>query len=184
MRLIIIGNARTHEIEALMDEELNTISYDKLKPYHALTQAGDGMPALGIVAAVLGVADHGEIGMVRRPVEHVPNRGDHAEGQERAVRAQDPGHDRVLAGHPERADDEHRLQPPALGQGQDRGAQHEAEGQDRRHRQEGQRDRNSGPQKHRHGEQAARALRQRLDAEVQVDAVDRVVAEIGHGPSI
>lgn len=55
MRLIIIGNARTHEIESLMDEELNTILSDKLKPYAALTNAGDGMPALGIVAAVLGV---------------------------------------------------------------------------------------------------------------------------------
>ena len=35
-RLIIIGNARTHEIEALMDEEIQTIATDKLKPYHAL----------------------------------------------------------------------------------------------------------------------------------------------------
>lgn len=54
-RLIIIGNARTHEIEALMDEEIQTISYDQLKAYHALTAVGDGLPALGIVAAVLGV---------------------------------------------------------------------------------------------------------------------------------
>jgi chemotaxis protein MotA len=54
-RLIIIGNARSHEIEALMDEEIQTIRSDKLKPYHALSQVGDGLPALGIVAAVLGV---------------------------------------------------------------------------------------------------------------------------------
>lgn len=54
-RLIIIGNARTHEIEALMDEEIETITYDKMKPYQALTAVGDGLPALGIVAAVLGV---------------------------------------------------------------------------------------------------------------------------------
>jgi chemotaxis protein MotA len=54
-RLIIMGNARTHEIEALMDEEIETIRYDKLKAYHALTVVGDGLPALGIVAAVLGV---------------------------------------------------------------------------------------------------------------------------------
>lgn len=54
-RLIIIGNARTHEIEALMDEEIQTISYDKLKPYAALSTVADGLPALGIVAAVLGV---------------------------------------------------------------------------------------------------------------------------------
>lgn len=54
-RIIIIGNARPHEIEALMDEEIQTIRADKLKPYHALTAMGDGLPALGIVAAVLGV---------------------------------------------------------------------------------------------------------------------------------
>lgn len=54
-RLIIMGNARTHEIEALMDEEIQTIRHDKMKSYHALTTVGDGLPALGIVAAVLGV---------------------------------------------------------------------------------------------------------------------------------
>ncbi|ACM25462.1 flagellar motor stator protein MotA [Agrobacterium sp. SHOUNA12C] len=55
VRLIIIGNARSHEIEALMDEEINTIQHDKMKPYHAITIMGDSFPAIGIVAAVLGV---------------------------------------------------------------------------------------------------------------------------------
>jgi chemotaxis protein MotA len=54
-RLIIIGNARSFEIEALMDEEIQTIRHDKLKPYQALTAVGDALPAIGIVAAVLGV---------------------------------------------------------------------------------------------------------------------------------
>jgi chemotaxis protein MotA len=54
-RLIIIGNARTHEIESLMDEEIQTAKSDKMKPYHALVSVGEGLPALGIVAAVLGV---------------------------------------------------------------------------------------------------------------------------------
>lgn len=54
-RLIIIGNARPHEIEALMEEEIHTITHDKLKPKHALQDMADGLPALGIVAAVLGV---------------------------------------------------------------------------------------------------------------------------------
>ena len=54
-RLIIIGNARTHEIEALMDEEIHTVRNDKMKPYHALVSVGEGLPALGIVAAVLGI---------------------------------------------------------------------------------------------------------------------------------
>jgi chemotaxis protein MotA len=55
VRLIIIGNARSHEIEALMDEEIETMLTDKLKPYHAITAVGDSFPAIGIVAAVLGV---------------------------------------------------------------------------------------------------------------------------------
>jgi chemotaxis protein MotA len=55
VRLIIIGNARTHEIEALMDEEIETITHDRLKPFHSLTTMSDSMPALGIIAAVLGV---------------------------------------------------------------------------------------------------------------------------------
>jgi chemotaxis protein MotA len=54
-RLILIGNARTHEIEALMDEEIQTIKTDKLKSYHAMSTVSEALPALGIVAAVLGV---------------------------------------------------------------------------------------------------------------------------------
>ncbi|MEF2071710.1 flagellar motor stator protein MotA [Consotaella aegiceratis] len=54
-RLIIIGNARPHEIESLMEEEIQTISRDTLKPKAALQEVADGLPALGIVAAVLGV---------------------------------------------------------------------------------------------------------------------------------
>lgn len=55
VRLIIIGNARSYEIEALMDEEIQTITHDKMKCYHAMTTMGDALPAIGIVAAVLGV---------------------------------------------------------------------------------------------------------------------------------
>ena len=55
LRLIIMGSARPHEIEALMDEEIETIVRSKLKPYHSLMIVAEGLPALGIVAAVLGV---------------------------------------------------------------------------------------------------------------------------------
>ena len=55
VRLIIIGNARPHEIEALMDEEIETISTDSLKAYNAVSVLGDAFPAIGIIAAVLGV---------------------------------------------------------------------------------------------------------------------------------
>jgi chemotaxis protein MotA len=55
VRLIIMGSARTHEIEALMDEEIHTIVKSKLTPYNALVVVSEALPALGIVAAVLGV---------------------------------------------------------------------------------------------------------------------------------
>lgn len=54
-RLSIVGNARPHEIEALMDEELHTIGRDYMKPYDALMALAEALPAIGIVAAVLGV---------------------------------------------------------------------------------------------------------------------------------
>ena len=54
-RLILLGNARTHEIEALMDEEIQTVKHDKMKAYHSMVTISEAFPALGIVAAVLGV---------------------------------------------------------------------------------------------------------------------------------
>ena len=55
VRLIIMGNARTHEIQALMEEEIDTIVKSSLNPYYALVVVAEALPALGIVAAVLGV---------------------------------------------------------------------------------------------------------------------------------
>ena len=54
-RLVLIGNAKSHEIEALMDEEIETMEVDALKPYNSMVAMSEGLPALGIVAAVLGV---------------------------------------------------------------------------------------------------------------------------------
>jgi chemotaxis protein MotA len=66
-RLIIMGNARTHEIEALMDEEIQTLRADRLKSYHSLVTLSEGLPALGIVAAVLGVIK--AMGALDQPTE-------------------------------------------------------------------------------------------------------------------
>ncbi|MBL0848623.1 MAG: flagellar motor stator protein MotA [Candidatus Liberibacter ctenarytainae] len=55
IRMIVIGNAQSYEIEALMDEEIDTILYEKLKPYHAIANMGDAFPAIGIVGAILGI---------------------------------------------------------------------------------------------------------------------------------
>ena len=55
LRIISLGSDKPHEIEALMDEELETISHHENHPGHAVQSMADGIPALGIVAAVLGV---------------------------------------------------------------------------------------------------------------------------------
>jgi chemotaxis protein MotA len=54
-RLFIMGSARPDEIEALMDEEIQTVRDDTMKSYKALSTISEAFPALGIVAAVLGV---------------------------------------------------------------------------------------------------------------------------------
>ncbi|AQX31246.1 flagellar motor stator protein MotA [Bartonella schoenbuchensis] len=66
-RLIIMGNARPFEIEALMDEEIHTIVKDSEKSSHALQNMADALPALGIVAAVLGVIK--AMGAISEPPE-------------------------------------------------------------------------------------------------------------------
>ncbi|MCL6229441.1 flagellar motor stator protein MotA [Bartonella sp. G70] len=66
-RLIVMGNTRHFEIEALMDEEIHTISYDSQKPYQAMQNMADALPALGIVAAVLGVVK--AMGAISEPPE-------------------------------------------------------------------------------------------------------------------
>jgi chemotaxis protein MotA len=55
IKVIILGGIAPHDLEALMDEDLEVHHHEALKPSSALTTMGDAMPGLGIVAAVLGV---------------------------------------------------------------------------------------------------------------------------------
>jgi chemotaxis protein MotA len=55
LRIISLGNDKPFEIEALMDMEIETIETHEGHPGHAVQTMADGIPALGIVAAVLGV---------------------------------------------------------------------------------------------------------------------------------
>ncbi len=55
LRIISLGNDSPYEIEALMDEEIETITHHEEHPGHAMQVMADGLPALGIVAAVLGI---------------------------------------------------------------------------------------------------------------------------------
>lgn len=54
LRLIISGNMNTFEIEALMDEEIETHESESEVPANSLALVGDSLPAFGIVAAVMG----------------------------------------------------------------------------------------------------------------------------------
>lgn len=55
LRLISLGAEKPHEVEALMDQEIETQAIEAGHTAHAVQTMADGMPALGIVAAVLGV---------------------------------------------------------------------------------------------------------------------------------
>lgn len=55
LRLLTLGTENHHEVEALIDEELETHNHEYQTIASALTTMADGLPAFGIVAAVLGV---------------------------------------------------------------------------------------------------------------------------------
>jgi chemotaxis protein MotA len=55
--LMIGGTLGAFEMENLMDVEIDTHHREMEVPIHALTRAADGMPAFGIVAAVMGVVN-------------------------------------------------------------------------------------------------------------------------------
>lgn len=55
LRIISLGNDNPGQIGTLMNEEISTIEHHEMHPGHAVHHMGEGIPALGIVAAVLGV---------------------------------------------------------------------------------------------------------------------------------
>jgi len=55
LRLLTLGTDNPHEVESIIDEELETHHNEDHAISHAMTNIADGLPALGIVAAVLGV---------------------------------------------------------------------------------------------------------------------------------
>lgn len=67
MRMLTLGTENPHELETLMDEELETHHHEVLRIARAMQTMADGMPALGIVAAVLGVIK--TMGAITEPPE-------------------------------------------------------------------------------------------------------------------
>ena len=55
LRLMVSGSMNAFEIENLMDNEIETHHHEGEVPVHCISKLGDGLPAFGIVAAVMGV---------------------------------------------------------------------------------------------------------------------------------
>lgn len=55
LRLMVSGSMNAFEMEALMDEELDTCEQEHNIPAQSLHAVGDGLPAFGIVVAIMGV---------------------------------------------------------------------------------------------------------------------------------
>lgn len=55
LRLMVSGNMDAFQVENLMDNELETHHMEGHVPAHCIAKLGDGLPAFGIVAAVMGV---------------------------------------------------------------------------------------------------------------------------------
>ena len=65
LRMMVSGNLNAHEIESLMDSEIETHHHEEHAAVAALQRIAGGLPAFGIVAAVLGVVN--TMGSVGQP---------------------------------------------------------------------------------------------------------------------
>ena len=55
VRVILAGGVAPHDLESLMEADIDTHHEETAQPAAALSKVGDAMPGLGIVAAVLGI---------------------------------------------------------------------------------------------------------------------------------
>ena len=65
LRMMVSGNLNAHEIESLMDSEIDTHHHEQHAAVAALQRLAGALPAFGIVAAVLGVVN--TMGSVGQP---------------------------------------------------------------------------------------------------------------------
>ena len=65
LRMMVSGNLNAHEIESLMDSEIDTHHQEAHAPIAAIARLAGALPAFGIVAAVLGVVN--TMGSVGQP---------------------------------------------------------------------------------------------------------------------
>jgi chemotaxis protein MotA len=67
LRLMVLGSDNPHEMESLIDEEIETHHSEYVQISNAIQTMADAMPAFGIVAAVLGVIH--TMGSITEPPE-------------------------------------------------------------------------------------------------------------------
>jgi chemotaxis protein MotA len=67
LRLLTLGTNNAHEVESIIDAEIEAHHHESASIASAVTTMGDAMPALGIVAAVLGVIH--TMGSITEPPE-------------------------------------------------------------------------------------------------------------------
>jgi len=67
LRTVMTTTIASHELESLIDQELEAHHEEAMTPSHSVTTIADGLPGLGIVAAVLGVVL--TMGKIKEPPE-------------------------------------------------------------------------------------------------------------------
>ncbi len=55
MRVIISGSVQPHDLEDLMEGDIEALNHEEQRPSDAMNSVADSLPGLGIVAAVLGI---------------------------------------------------------------------------------------------------------------------------------
>jgi len=67
LRMMTVNFEDPHQIAEAMENDIERHHHEELEPQHALQAMADGLPAIGIVAAVLGVIK--TMGSIDQPVE-------------------------------------------------------------------------------------------------------------------
>ena len=69
LRLVLVGSVPPHDLEGLMDSEIDTHHEAEGKTVGVLQKVGDALPGIGIVAAVAGIIV--TMGAIAGPIEEI-----------------------------------------------------------------------------------------------------------------
>lgn len=69
LRLVLVGSVPPHDLESLMDNEIDVHHEQEGMPVSALQKVSDSLPGIGIVAAVLGIVV--TMGAIAGPIEQI-----------------------------------------------------------------------------------------------------------------